>query len=243
MNKLSRHTLADLTVLQRRRLSWSIAKGTSLAKAAKRAGLKAPLARELAEDEGFSGLVEAYRSMAAMGEDERHRRLVALAIRVLQDAMISGQTGIALFILKQRDRDRCPAEVLANGVIKSLERSSPKPKPEQASGDPRDRSEAADATQQQRPRPYQLPCPIDSATNRAAASLRAQIMDEVEIEAAAHQGRKVKIKRRSGTANRSRPNTRFSPKQLALLASILRPGREAITSPPEIAPSNPNAPN
>ena len=69
--------------------------------------------------------------MAALEEEERHRRLVELAVRVLQDALLWGDAGVGLFILKQRTRKRCPAEVLAKGVIKSLERKAPNTTPKQ----------------------------------------------------------------------------------------------------------------
>ena len=47
MSKTQQHLPRDLSLLQRRRLSWAVAKGSPLVKAAKRAGMKAPLAREL----------------------------------------------------------------------------------------------------------------------------------------------------------------------------------------------------
>ena len=127
MSNIKSHLPRDLSLLQRRRLSWAVAKGSPLIKAAKRASMKAPLARELAEKAEFSAMLEAYRRMAALEEEERHRRLVELAVRVLQDALLWGDAGVGLFILKQRTRKRCRAEVLAKGVIRSLERKAAKP--------------------------------------------------------------------------------------------------------------------
>ena len=61
MSNTDAHIPHDLSLLQRRRLSWAVAKGSPLVKAAKRAGMKTPLARELAEKAEFSAMLEAYR--------------------------------------------------------------------------------------------------------------------------------------------------------------------------------------
>ena len=94
MSKTDAYLPHNLSLLQRRRLSWAVAKGSPLVKAAKRAGMEAPLASELAEKAEFSAMLEAYRRMAALEEEERHRRLVDLAVRVLQDALLWGDAGV-----------------------------------------------------------------------------------------------------------------------------------------------------
>ena len=129
-------------------------------------------------------MLEAYRRMAALEEEERHRRLVELAVRVLQDALLWGDAGVGLFILKQRGRDRCPAEVLAKGVIKSLERKAPrveKPAPKREAS----QAESVQNTGSVPPVLREMSCPVDNSINRAASKLRAEVMKEVEIEAAA----------------------------------------------------------
>ena len=226
MSKRKRSSVTDLTPLQRRRLSWAIAKGAPIPKAAERSGLRTPEVQELAEDKGFSCLIEAYRTMASLPEDERHKHLVAMAQRVLREALIFGGPGVALFILKQRTRQRCPAEVLAEGVIKSLERQT-------ASASPNRNSTKARPKRQ-----TELSCPVDNATNRAAATLRAQILEEIEIEALAQAPPKHQSDQRPSWSISD-----LSPKHRALLASWANRNQQISHHQPETDPANPNAPN
>ena len=233
MSNTKHHIPRDLSLLQRRRLSWAVAKGSPLVKAAKRAGMTAPLARELAEKAEFSAMLEAYRRMAALEEEERHRRLVDLAVRVLQDALLWGDAGVGLFILKQRGRDRCPAEVLAKGVIKSLERKAAKPAPE------REASQAESVRNSGFVPPVlrEASCPVDNSINRAAAKMRAEVMKEVEIEAAAE----IAVAKKRKSQGRTVPKIEaLSSGQVSML---MRHYQSQTGKPPEAEPGQPNAPN
>ena len=71
------HLPHDLSLLQRRRLSWAVAKGSPLIKAAKRAGMEAPLASELAEKAEFPAMVfdQKYLLTGAQGVENYARVL------------------------------------------------------------------------------------------------------------------------------------------------------------------------
>ena len=195
--------------------------------------MEAPLARELAEKAEFSAMLEAYRRMAALEEEERHRRLVALAVRVLQDALLWGDAGVGLFILKQRGRDRCPAEVLAKGVIKSLERKAPRPAPKREAS----QAESVQSAGSVPPVLREASCPVDNSINRAAAKMRAEVMKEVEIEAAAEI---VVAKKRQSQGRTVPPIEALSSGQVSML---MRHYQSQTGKPPETEPGQPNAPN
>ena len=232
MSKTQQHLSRDLSLLQRRRLSWALAKGSPLVKAAKRAGMKTPLARELAEKAEFSAMLEAYRRMAALEEEERHQRLVDLAVRVLQDALLWGDAGVGLFILKQRGRDRCPAEVLAKGVIKSLERKVAKAPKREAP-----QAESVQNSGSVSPVLREMSCPVDNSINRAAAKMRAEVMQEVEIEAAAEI---AVAKKRQLQGRPVPPIEALSSGQVSML---MRHYQSQTGNSPETEPGQPNAPN
>ena len=230
MSNTQQHTPPDLSLLQRRRLSWAVAKGSPLVKAAKRAGMKAPLARELAEKAEFSAMLEAYRRMAALEEEERHRRLVELAVRVLQDALLWGDAGVGLFILKQRGRGRCPAEVLAKGVVKSLERKASQVSAKQ----PPSKAPQAESVP---PVPRELSCPVDNSINRSASKMRAEVMKEVEIEAAAE----IAVSKQRQSDGRTVP--KIEALTSGQVSMLMRHYQSQTGKPPETEPGQPNAPN
>ena len=202
-------------------------------KAAKRAGMKTPLARELAEKAEFSAMLEAYRRMAAFEEEERHRRLVELAVRVLQDALLWGDAGVGLFILKQRTRKRCPAEVLAKGVIKSLERKAAKPALDRETS----QAESVQNSGSVPPVLREMSCPVDNSINRAAAKMRAEVMNEVEIEAAAEIA--VAKKRQS----EGRPVPSIEALSSGQVSILMHHYQSQTGNSPETEPGQPNAPN
>jgi hypothetical protein len=164
----------NLTRLQRRRLSWRIAKGMPFGKAAGQSGLDEPAADDLLADGHFSLLVEAYQALADLPEDARRRRLLQLAIRVIEEATINFDMRVALFVMRQETLGRDAAEVLADGVIRSLERREPQRRtPDDTSPTPQPPPESCEPS-----------CPVDNAIYRAAASLRSDVMDEFELETA-----------------------------------------------------------
>ena len=237
MSNTDAHLPRDLSLLQRRRLSWAVAKGSPLVKAAKRAGMKAPLARELAEKAEFSAMLEAYRRMATLEEDERHQRLVELAVRVLQDALLWGDAGVGLFILKQRGRDRCPAEVLAKGVIKSLERKAARSSAEKPASGKASQAGSVENSGSVPPVLREMSCPVDNSINRAASKMRAEVMKEVEIEAAAE----IAVANKRQTEGRPVPSIEaLSSGQVSML---MRRYQSKSGKPPETEPGQPNAPN
>ena len=195
--------------------------------------MKTPLARELAEKAEFSAMLEAYRRMATLEEEERHRRLVDLAVRVLQDALLWGDAGVGLFILKQRGRDRCPAEVLAKGVIRSLERKAAKPVPKEKPP----QAEPVQNSGTVPPTLREMSCPVDNSINRAASKMRAEVMKEVEIEAAAE----IAVAKKRQSDGRATPSIEaLSSGQVSML---MRHYQSQTGKTPETKPGQPNAPN
>lgn len=160
-----------LTRLQRRRLSWRVAQGAPLRKAAERAGLDPATAEDLLSCPDFGQLLESYRAMVALPADERMRRLVEAALLVLEEAVQRKDLRATFFLLKQQLLGRNPAMVLAEGVVRALERQ-PAPPPEKH--DPPPPAETSDAAV---PRPVSM---TDRAANAAAAALRQEMLDEVE---------------------------------------------------------------
>ncbi|MEM7173631.1 MAG: hypothetical protein AAF530_25955, partial [Pseudomonadota bacterium] len=141
--------------------------------------------------------------------------------------------GVGLFILKQRTRKRCPAEVLAKGVIKSLERKA-------ASAVPKREASQAESVQNSASVPpvlREISCPVDNSINRAASKMRAEVMKEVEIEAAAEIA--VSKKRKS----EGRPVRLIENLSSGQVSMLMRHYQSQSGKPPEKEPGQPNAPN
>ena len=162
--------------------------------------------------------------------------MVKLAAHVLQDALITGDRRVALFIMKHATRERHPAEVIARSVIKSLERkSSGGRKP------PKERPKAPD------PEPVQalpvaplreMSCPIDNAVAKAGSELRRAVMEEHEVYHAVHRAKAAK--RPEGVPSAEH----LSPEQRVFLLNRAFRQKQSGNSAanPKDHPSHPNAP-
>lgn len=225
-------SLGDLTPLQLRRLSWSVAKGVPVSRAVRRAGLKGPAAKDLLANSAFAVLIEAYQSLAELSEDEQFRHLVKLAAHVLQDALITGDRRVALFIMKHATRERHPAEVIARSVIKSLERKSSEQRKPPKAPDPEPAQAAPTLPLSE------MSCPIDNAVAKAGSDLRRAVMQEHEVYHAVHRAKPAKRPEGLPSAEHLSPEQR-----LFLLNRAFRQkqfGTPATT--PKDHPSHPNGP-
>src|SRR5690606_37848226 len=86
----------------------------------------------LLEDEGFAGLVEHYRAMAALPEAEKLRALKAMALDLLHLALQAGDVRAAVFFAYEDLHQRNPAQSLALAAIRAARRAAERetPRPE-----------------------------------------------------------------------------------------------------------------
>jgi hypothetical protein len=86
----------------------------------------------------FKALVEGYRALHAMPEDEQRRILTQLARHLLLEATALGDVRVATFIILQERMGKDPARTLADGVIAASQRDArPAPAPRTPSASPR----------------------------------------------------------------------------------------------------------
>ena len=83
----------------------------------------------------------------------------------------------------------------------------------------------------------EMSCPVDNSINRAAAKMRAKVMKEVEIEAAAEIA--VSRKRQSD----GRPVPSIEALTSGQVSMVMRHYQSQTGKPPETEPGQPNAPN
>jgi len=76
-------------------------------------------------DAGFARLVKHYEELRALPPDARLAKLKDTAMEVLELALEAGDVRVALFVMAEGGAGRHPAETLAKGVVKSIERAVP----------------------------------------------------------------------------------------------------------------------
>lgn len=150
----------------RRRLGYRLASGLTPAQAARAEGLPEAKVEALLAEPGFAALVEAYRELEARPAEEARRRLVSLARFLLDEALLEGDVRAALFVLRQDERSRDPAEILADGVLAAQRRAAATPTVPPATPAPR-----PEASRSRRD-------PLDRSLERVAAGLRDRLADE-----------------------------------------------------------------
>lgn len=154
----------------RRRLGYRLASGLTPAQAARAEGLPEAEVEGLLAEPGFAALVEAYRELEARPAEEARRRLVSLARFLLDEALLEGDVRAALFVLRQDERSRDPAEVLADGVLAAHRRAATPPRPTAPAVSPDPRPAAAPSRASRDP--------LDRSLERVAACLRDRLADE-----------------------------------------------------------------
>ncbi len=117
---------------QHRRLGQKLAIGLTPAQVARLEGLAPQTVETLLAEPGFSALVQGYKALDAMPEEEQRRILTQLARHLLMEAAALGDIRVACFILSQEGRGQDPARTLADGVIAAHKRAAcPAPAPQQ----------------------------------------------------------------------------------------------------------------
>jgi len=72
----------------------------------------------------FKALINGYRALHAMPDDEQRRILTQLARHLLMEATALGDVRVAMFILLQERMGKDPARTLADGVIAANRRAA-----------------------------------------------------------------------------------------------------------------------
>jgi hypothetical protein len=76
-------------------------------------------------DAGFARLVRHYEELRALAPEARLARLKDAAMEVMELALDAGDVRVALFVMAEGRAGRHPAETLAKGVVRSIERAVP----------------------------------------------------------------------------------------------------------------------
>jgi hypothetical protein len=146
----------------------------------------------LLEDDGFRALVEHYRALAALPEDELLRRLVRMAGEMLERLVATGDLRAIAFVLHETRRSRDPRELLARRVIEAQKRAASRPEPEPAAAPKAPRPAAVPEGW---PRPLQQ-VPADAARHPLAFCASAQPDEDAAGTLAAGEAIKVEARLR-----------------------------------------------
>src|SRR5688572_29581115 len=151
-----------------RRMGQKLSMGLSPAQVARLEGLAAAEVESLVAESDFAALVDGYRALHAMPEEEQRRILTQLARHLLMEATALGDVRVAMFILLQERRGKDPARTLADGVIAANRRAAqPAPAPR---------------TPSPSPRPAR---PSDAPELRAMGRVESRLCGELQLEHAA----------------------------------------------------------
>src|SRR5215210_7362944 len=105
-----------------RRMGQKLSMGLTPAQVARREGMGAAEVETLVAEPDFKALVEGYRALHAMSEDEQRRILTQLARHLLMEATALGDVRVATFIILQERMGKDPARTLTDGVIAASKR-------------------------------------------------------------------------------------------------------------------------
>lgn len=198
-----------------RRLGRRLAFGLTPAQAARVEGIEAAEVERLLADPGFAGLVDEYRALDALPDEERRRVLTNLARNLVQEAIASGDLGAALFVLREEACGRDPARTLADGVIAAHRRPVRAPAPTLA---PRPATAAAPPAS-----PPDLPGVPACAGDRAASRIAARLREAVRLEHATLRRAAAHDADRAGTG----ASATGAPVRAAVAAPPAPPAAEA----------------
>jgi hypothetical protein len=109
-------------------------------------GMASTEVESLVVEPDFKALIDGYRALHAMPEDEQRRILTQLARHLLMEATALGDVRVATFVILQERMGKDPARTLADGVIAANKRAaasapaprtpSPSPRAPRPSDDP-----------------------------------------------------------------------------------------------------------
>lgn len=113
---------------QHRRMGHKLSLGLTPGQVARLEGLPAAEVESLLADPDFAALIDGYRALLAMPEEEQRRILTSLARHLLMEATALGDVRVATYILLQERMGKDPARTLAEGVIAAA-KEEPRPAP------------------------------------------------------------------------------------------------------------------
>ncbi len=121
-----------------RRLGQKLSMGLTPAQVARLEGMAATDVETLVAEPDFKALIDGYKALHAMPEEEQRRILTQLARHLLMEATGLGDVRVATFIILQERMGKDPARTLADGVIAASQRDArPAPAPRTPSASPR----------------------------------------------------------------------------------------------------------
>jgi hypothetical protein len=121
-----------------RRMGQKLSMGLTPAQVARLEGMGAAEVENLVAEPDFKALVEGYRALHAMSDDEQRRILTQLARHLLMEATALGDVRVATFVILQERMGKDPARTLADGVIAASQRDArPRAAPRTPSTSPR----------------------------------------------------------------------------------------------------------
>jgi hypothetical protein len=121
-----------------RRLGQKLSMGLTPTQVARLEGMASAEVETLVAEPDFKALIDGYRALHAMPEDEQRRILTQLARHLLMEATALGDVRVATFVILQERMGKDPARTLADGVIAAARRApSPAPAPRTPSTSPR----------------------------------------------------------------------------------------------------------
>jgi hypothetical protein len=113
-----------------RRMGQKLSMGLTPAQVARLEGMASTDVETLVAQPDFKALIDGYRALHAMPEDEQRRILTQLARHLLMEATALGDVRVATFVILQERMGKDPARTLADGVIAANRRAAqPAPAP------------------------------------------------------------------------------------------------------------------
>jgi hypothetical protein len=106
-----------------RRMGQKLSMGLTPQQVARLEGMASTEVETLVAEPDFKALIDGYRALHAMPEEEQRRILTQLARHLLMEATALGDVRVAMFILLQERMGKDPARTLADGVIAASKRA------------------------------------------------------------------------------------------------------------------------
>ena len=121
-----------------RRMGQKLSMGLTPKQVARLEGMASADVETLVAEPDFKALIDGYRALYAMPEEEQRRILTQLARHLLMEATALGDVRVATFVILQERMGKDPARTLADGVIAAAKREpAPAPAPRTPSTSPR----------------------------------------------------------------------------------------------------------
>jgi hypothetical protein len=127
-------------------------------------------------DAGFARLVRHYEELRALAPDARLAKLKDTAMEVMELALDAGDVRVALFVMAEGRAGRHPAETLAKGVVRSIERVVPQVqmRPGKCKEPPQPKADRTEAPEPQAQAKEQAAAPVSGSEQNFQYSAATQ---------------------------------------------------------------------